>query len=192
METVRPMRQFHFADAVWFRVPVRVVVVAVTAFALVTVWPALTGGTPEQRAHAISALGFVIVFVAIATVVTVAVNESYIEFDERLLHVRFEAFFSAELRLADIVAIRDVDPRPRWRFRFGLSTDFRDRICCSHGGRIVELELERPWRTRIWPRTIEVTRFWFAVREHEEFVSELQRRIGAGSVRELSSLREAA
>ena len=42
------------------------------------------------------------------------------------------------------VAIAPIDPRPHWRYRFGLSTNFVDRIACSHGGRLVEITLARP------------------------------------------------
>jgi hypothetical protein len=173
------MRRFHFADAYWFRVPAKVVVITVTAFALVTIWPALTDGTPDEQHRAMFALAAVIFFVAVATTFAVAINDSYIELDDRSLFVRFEAFFSAEVPLADITAVREIDPRPRWRFRFGLSTDFRERICCSHGGKIIEIELRHVWRTRIWPRQIAVRRFWFAVREHRPFLEALQTRIDA-------------
>ena len=77
------------------------------------------------------------------------------------------------------VAVRYVDPRPAWRYRFGLSTNFEDRIACSHGGRLVEVELARAWRTRLWPRDIGVRRFWLGVREHEEFVAALERSAGS-------------
>jgi hypothetical protein len=168
------MQRFHFADAFWFRVPAKVVVITVTAFALVTIWPALMEGTPDERERALFALAAVIFFVAVATTFAVAINDSYVDLHGRTLYVRFEAFFSAEVPLADIIAVREIDPRPRWRFRFGLSTDFRERICCSHGGRLVEVELRNAWRTRIWPRQIAVRRFWLAVREHEAFVAALR------------------
>ena len=175
-------RVFRFADAFWFRVPVKVVVVAITAFALVTIWPALVDGTSDERGRAVFALALVIFFVAVATTFAVAINESYIELDESSLFVRFEAFFSATIPLADIIAVREIDPRPSWRFRFGLSTDFHERICCSHGGRLIEVELQRAWPTRIWPRNIAVRRFWFAVKEHDALLRDLEDRIAAASV----------
>ncbi len=168
------MRRFHFADAFWFRVPAKIVVITVMAFALVTIWPALTEGTPDERQRALFGFATVIFFVAVATTFAVAINDSYVEVDDRMLLVRFEAFFTAEVPLADIVAVREIDPRPRWRFRFGLSTDFRERVCCSHGGRLIEVELRNAWRTRIWPRQIAVRRFWFAIREHHAFLEALR------------------
>ena len=175
------MQRFHFADAFWFRVPAKIVVITVTAFALVTIWPALTEGTPYERERAMFALAAVIFFVGVATTFAVAINDSYVELDGRTLYVRFEAFFSAEVPLADIVAVREIDPRPHWRFRFGLSTDFRERICCSHGGRLVEVELRNAWRTRLWPRQIAVRRFWFAVREHRAFIEALDAQVANAS-----------
>jgi len=171
------MQRFHFADAFWFHVPAKIVVITVTAFALVTIWPALTEGTPSERERATFALAAVTFFVAVATTFAVAINDSYVELDGRTLYVRFEAFFSAEVPLTNIVAIREIDPRPRWRFRFGLSTDFRERICCSHGGHLVEVELRNAWHTRIWPRQIAVRRFWFAVREHRALIDALQAQV---------------
>ena len=159
----------------------KVVVISVTAFGLVTIVPALTEGTPGDRQRALVALAAVMMFVAIATTFAVAIGDSYIDVDDRSLFFRFEAFFSAELPLADIVAVREIDPRPRWRFRFGLSTDFRERICCSHGGRIVEVELRRARPTRLWPRRIGVRRFWLAVAEHDEFIAALRAGVLAAS-----------
>jgi hypothetical protein len=75
----------------------------------------------------------------------------------------------------DIIAVRAIDPRPHWRYRFGLSTNFLDRIACSHGGPLIEIELAHAWRTRLWPRHIEVRRFWLATRDHDRFVLALQR-----------------
>lgn len=186
------MNRFQFADAIWFRVPAKVVVITVTAFALVTIWPALTEGTSDDRQRAVFALAAVILFVSIATTFAVAINDSYIEVDDRSLVIRFEAFFSAAVPLADIVAVRAIDPRPAWRFRFGLSTDFRERICCSHGGQIVEVELRRAWQTRVWPREIAVRRFWLAVHDHEEFIKELRERIPIAPALVRTPLREAA
>ena len=190
--SVHGVRAFHFADAFWFRVPVKVVVITITAFALVTIWPALIEGTSDERGRAIFALALVGFFVAVATTFAVAINESYIELDEVSLFVRFEAFFSATIPLTDITAVREIDPRPRWRFRFGLSTDFHERICCSHGGRLVEVELQRAWETRIWPRTIAVRRFWFAVKEYDGFLRDLQDRVAAARAGSPDEMRAAA
>jgi hypothetical protein len=108
---------------------------------------------------------------------TVAINDSHVEIDDEFVHVRFEAFFTARVALANIVGVRVVDPRPRWRYRFGLATNFEDRISCSHGGTMIEIELAHPQMTRLWPRMLPVTRFWVAVREHEAFATELQRSV---------------
>jgi hypothetical protein len=77
--------------------------------------------------------------------------------------------------VSDIIVVRLVNPRPAWRFRFGLSTDFEGRICCSHGGQLVEIELARRWRTRLWPRHIGVSRFWLGVTDYGAFIEALRR-----------------
>lgn len=168
-------RQFHFADAFWFRVPLRVLVLTVAVFALVTLYPALDQGTFGDRQRAILGLAVVTVFVVLASVFAAAINDSVVELTQNSLYVRFESFFHAEVPLADITRVAYIDPHPAWRYRFGLSTNFEDRVSCSHGGRFIEIELARPWHTRLWPRDIGVTRFWLAVREHEALMSELRR-----------------
>jgi hypothetical protein len=186
------MRRFAFADAFWFRVPAKVVVITVTSFALVTIWPALTDGTPHEQQRAMFALAAVVFFVSIATTFAVAINDSYIELGGETLFIRFEAFFTAEVPISEIVAIREIDPRPRWRFRFGLSTDLRDRICCSHGGRLIEIELRHAWRSRIWPRHIAVRRFWVAVRDHDAFLDALRAQVGTTAPPTTEARRHAA
>jgi hypothetical protein len=167
--------RFYFADAYWFRVPLKVLVLAVTVFGLVSIWPALTNGSGADNQRAIFALLVVLLFMGAGITVAVAISDSYVELDADALFIRFEAFFSAEFAVADIVAVRAIDPRPSWRYRFGLSTDFVERICCSHGGQLLEIELAHPWPTRLWPRHIQVRRFWLAVRDHDRFVLALQR-----------------
>ena len=166
--------RFHFADAFWFRVPLKALVLGVAVFAFLSLYPALTGGSAQDHERALFGLTVLAGFMVSATVFTVAINDSHVEFDDEFLHVRFEAFFSATIPLADIVGVRVIDPRPRWRYRFGLATNFEDRISCSHGGTLVEIELSRPQMTRLWPRTLPVTRFWIAVREHEAFAAEMR------------------
>jgi hypothetical protein len=165
--------RFTFADAYWFRVPMKVMVLTVAVFGLVTIWPALTDGTSHEHQRAIVGLLVVLMFIAMATTFAVAIQDSYVEIADGRLYIRFEAFFNADVPLSDIVAVRYIAPRPAWRFRFGLSTNFVDRIACSHGGRLVEIELAHAWRTRIWPRHVEVRRFWLGVREHEDLVRAL-------------------
>jgi hypothetical protein len=159
--------RFSFADAYWFRVPLKVLVLTVTVFGLVSIWPALSGA-PD--ANSIFALLIVLLFMGAGVTVAVAISDSYIELDAESLFIRFEAFFSAEFAVADIVAVRPIDPRPSWRYRFGLSTNFVDRISCSHGGPLVEIELARAWQTRVWPRNLHVRRFWLAPREYDRFI----------------------
>lgn len=170
-------QRFHFADAFWFRVPLKTVVVGLTVFAILSLYPALLHGTMEDRQRAIFGLMVVGAFVVMASVFTVAINDGHVTLDEDELHIRFEAFFNARVPLADVAAVREIDPRPRWRYRFGLSTDFGDRIGCSHGGKFVEIELSRPCATYLWPRRVAVRRFWIAVREHETLLATLRREI---------------
>lgn len=153
----------------------------VAVFALVSLYPALAGGTRDEHERALFGLTVLGGFMIAAAVFAVAINDSHVEIDDEYLHVRFEAFFSASIRLADVVSVREVDPRPRWRYRFGLSTNFEDRIACSHGGQFVEIELAEPKLIRLWPRSIPITRLWLAVREHDAFLEEL-RRVAAASV----------
>ena len=167
------VRRFHFANAFWFRVPVKVLVLTVSVFGLLTLWPALSAGTEDEYQRAIFGLMVVIMFVTIASTFAVAINDSIVEVDDRTLYVRFEAFFEMEVPLADVVAARIIDPHPRWRYRFGLSTNFRDRIACSHGGRLVEVRLRKAWTTRLWPRRIEVSRLWLAVTEPDMLIAAL-------------------
>lgn len=167
--------RFHFADAYWFRVPLKVLVLMVTVFGLLSVYPALSEGTARDYNRAIFGLIVMLSFVATATTVAVGISDSYVELDAESLYIRFETFFSADVPVADIIAVRPIAPRPAWRFRFGLSTNFDDRICCSHGGQLVEVELARRWRTRVWPRRIGVSRFWLGVREQDAFIDELRR-----------------
>ena len=172
-------RRFDFATAFWFRVPLKVLVLCVTVFALLSLVPALLEGSANDVQRAIFGFTIVAMFVGLASTFAVAINDSYVEIDDETLYVRFEAFFGMEVPLADVVSARFIDPRPRWRYRFGLSTNFVDRIACSHGGRFVEVTLARPWRTRLWPRQIEVTRVWLAVNDAAGLLSTLEQRIGA-------------
>jgi len=170
-------RRFDFATAFWFRVPLKVLVLCVTVFALLSLVPALLDGNAGDAQRAIFGFTIVAMFVALASTFAVAINDSYLEIDAGTLYVRFEAFFSMEVPLADIVEARFIDPRPRWRYRFGLSTNFVDRIACSHGGRFVEITLARPWRTRLWPRRIDVTKLWLAVNDADGLLDALRERI---------------
>lgn len=166
-------RQFHFANAFWFRVPLKALVLTVSVFALVTLWPALTSGDSAANERALFGLAVTGMFVALATAFAVGVNDSIVEVDDATLYVRFEAFFHMDVPLRDIERLSLIDPRPRWRYRFGLSTNFRDRIACSHGGQFVELVLRQPSTTRLWPRRIAVSRLWLAVTEPEALMRAL-------------------
>jgi len=184
-------RRFHFADAFWFRVPLKALVLVVAVFAFVTLYPALREGTSAEQQRAVFGLAVVLFFIGMGTVFAVAINDSFVEIDGGTLYVRFESFFQAEVATADIVRVSYVDPQPAWRYRFGLSTNFEDRIACSHGGRFVQIELRDPWRTRLWPREIGVTTFWLAVREHEALIDAL-RGIAPRAVEERATLPAAA
>ena len=43
------MRRYHFASARWFRLPMKVTVLAVSVFALLSVYPSLTGGVAADQ-----------------------------------------------------------------------------------------------------------------------------------------------
>ena len=184
-------RRFDFATAFWFRVPLKVLVLCVTVFALLSLVPALLEGNAGDVQRAIFGFTIVAMFVALASTFAVAINDSYVEIDDETLYVRFEAFFAMETPVADIVSARLIDPRPRWRYRFGLSTNFVDRIACSHGGRFVEVTLAHPWRTRLWPRHIEVKKVWLAVNDADGLLSTLQERIDRRRERPMRSARAA-
>ena len=168
-------RRFHFADAFWFHVPLKTLVVGLTAFALLWLYPAIGHGTADDHRRVAFAFGVLGCFILLASVFSVAINDSYLDLTGDALDLQFEAFFRTRIALSNIVRVSDIDPRPRWRYRFGLSTNFRDRVACSHGGRLIEIELAAAQPTQLWPRRLEVRRFWLAVREHEAFVTELRR-----------------
>jgi hypothetical protein len=168
-------KRYHFADAFWFRRPLKALVIVVFVFACLSLYPALTNGTSQDHERALFGLTVLAGFVVSAVIIWVAMDDSYVELDADRLSVRFEAFFNTEIAVADIVRVAPIDPRQRWRFRFGLSTNFEDRIACSHGGRLIEIELAAPAPTRIWPRHIAVRRLWLAVREYDAFAADLRR-----------------
>lgn len=176
--------RFHFADAYWFRVPLKVLVLTVTVFGLLAIYPALTSGTPDEYQRALFGLLVVLAFAAMATTFAVAMSDSHVELDDDTLSIRFEGFFNASVPLTDIIAVTPIDPRPRWRYRWGLSTNFDDRIACSHGGRFIEIELAHAWETRLWPRRIAVRRFWLAVHEPDRFAAELLARVERSASRD--------
>jgi hypothetical protein len=167
-------RRFHFADAFWFRVPLKTVVVALCVFGILTLWPALWRGEAHDQARAIFGFAVLGSFAAMASMFTVAVNDCWADIEDVALRIRFEAFFNVSVPLADIVSVRAIDPPRQWRYRFGLSTNFEDRISCSHGGPLVEIELARPCATKLLPRRIPVRRFWLGVRERDAFVLALR------------------
>jgi hypothetical protein len=167
--------RFEFADAFWFRLPLKALVLGVAVFAFLSLYPALTSGSTRDHERALFGLTVLAAFMVVGTVFTVAIDDSYVEIEDEFIQIRFEAFFSARIPLADIVGARTLDPRPRWRYRFGLATNFVDRISCSHGGTLVEVQLARPVMTRLWPRVLPVTRFWIGVRDHAALVAALER-----------------
>jgi hypothetical protein len=185
------MRRFDFATAFWFRVPLKVLVLSVTVFAFLSLIPALLEGDAQDVKRAIFGFTIVAFFVSIASTFAVAINDSFVEIDDRSVIIRFEAFFNMQFPLRDVVAARLIDPRPGWRYRFGLSTNFTDRIACSHGGQFIEIELARPWRTRLWPRRIDVTRVWVAVTDAPGLLATLETHVEARG-RAYTTARQAA
>lgn len=147
----------------------------VAVFGLVSLYPSLTEGSSAEYRRAIAGIGVTVVFIALATLVTSAINDGFMEIDASTLYVRFEGFFQAEVPLSAILRVTPIDPRPRWRYRLGLSSDRRGRICCSHGGNLIEIQLAPPQTMRIWPRQMRVSRLWLAVRQSDELLAELRR-----------------
>jgi hypothetical protein len=162
--------RFHFADAFWFRLPLKTIVVALAVFAILSLYPAVGHGTSQDQQRAIFGFAVLSAFIVMASIFAVAINDSHVSIEDGAVHIHFEAFFNTRFPITDIAAVREIDPRPRWRYRFGLSTDFEDRISCSHGGRLIEIELNRPCATRLWPRTVAVRRFWIAVCETDDLL----------------------
>jgi hypothetical protein len=160
-----PVR-FEFYDAVWFRVPLRVVMLTVSVFALLSLSPALADTQSPDHVRAIVAMALLAAFVLGGVVFTVSISDGGVEVNGEGVTVRFESFFRAVIPIENIVAVRCISPRPGWRYRWGLSTNWLDRISCSHGGQMVEIVLARPHVVRLWPRRVEVTRLWLAVRDH--------------------------
>jgi hypothetical protein len=167
-------KTFRFAEATWFRRPLKALVICVFVFAVLSLYPAFTQGTENDAERAIFGLTVLMGFFVSATALWVAVDDSYIELDAESVYIRFEGFFHAEFPTSDIVRVEQINPKPAWRFRFGLSTNFIDRIACSHGGQLVEIELAHAWRTRLWPRRIPVQRFWLGLPDSGAFIDELR------------------
>lgn len=175
--TIALMRRFHFASARWFRLPMKTIVIAVAVFALLSVYPSLTGGVPAEQRRALAGMLVLFAFVALGVTFTALIDDGNIELGADTLHVRFESFVRIEVPLASIIAVRTIDPRPGWRYRFGLATDWKKRLSCSHGGQLVELELAQPQRIQLWPRAVQVRLLWLGVREHGEFIAAIEREL---------------
>ena len=167
-------QRFEFADAWWFRVPLRIVVVSVTVFTLLSLEPALVDGHNPDHLRALAGVCILAAFLVGAAVFTASLGESYIEIRDEVVSVRFESFFGVEFPLRDIVRVQEIDPRPRWRYQWGLATNFHDRVSCSHGGQLVEVELASPCVVKLWPRTLEVSRFWLAARDYRGLIGALE------------------
>jgi hypothetical protein len=168
-------QRFHFADAYWFRLPLRTVVISLAVFALMWLYPAFDAKSIADQGRFAFALGTLVWFIGIASVFIVSINESYVDIGDDAVEITFESFFHARIPLDAIVSADLVTPRPRWRYRFGLSTNREDRIACSHGGPLIEIVLARPLPTKLWPRNIAVQRFWLGVRESDAFLATLRR-----------------
>ena len=168
-------QRFHFADAYWFRLPLRTVVIGLAVFALMWLYPAFDAKSIADQGRFAFALGTLVWFIGIASVFIVSINDSYLEIGDDAIEVTFETFFHARIPLDEIVSVALITPERRWRYRFGLSTNRQDRISCSHGGQLIEIVLAEPQLTKIWPRHIPVRRFWLGVRETDEFLAALRR-----------------
>lgn len=167
--------RFDFADAWWFSGPLRALTIAVIVFTLLSLTPALTDGSNPDHVRALLGIGVLAAFVVGAALFVVSVSDSYIEIAPDTIEVRFESFFNVRIPVEDIADVRLLDPQPRFRFRWGLATNFRDRISCSHGGRLIALTMSEPVTVRLWPRTLLVTRFWLAVPDDQALLAAIQR-----------------
>jgi hypothetical protein len=170
------IEMFEFRDAWWFRGPVRLVTMAVIVAALLSLHPALLDAEHPDHVRSLGGLVVLCVFVLASAFLLAGVNDSVVEVGPDHLEVRFESFFKLRLPLTSVQSARMVD-LPRWRYRWGLATNFRDRISCSHGGPMIEIELRTPRPLRIWPRTVQLTRLWLAVRDPDRFLAVLHRDI---------------
>ncbi len=173
--------RFDFADAWWFRGPLRALTIAVIVFTLLSLAPALTDGTNPDHVRALFGIVVLSAFVLGAVLFWVAISDSYVEVSGDTIAVRFESFFNVRIPVEGIVDVRPLDPQPRFRFRWGLATNFRDRISCSHGGRMLVLTLSEPVTVRLWPRTLLVTRFWLAVPDDQAFTAAIEQVRAAAS-----------
>ena len=176
-------RRFDFADAWWFRVPLRLVALAVSVFTLLSLEPALVDGSNPDHLRALAGVSVLAFFMVASAVFVVSLGDSYIEVDDRVIHIRFESFFGVDVPIADVRRVTKIHPRPNWRYRWGLATNFRDRVSCSHGGQLVEIELERPCEVKLWPRTLQVTTFWLAAKDHDALIAALDRGYDEGGER---------
>lgn len=176
-ESFPTFARFEFSDAVWFRAPLRAVMLAVSVFALLSLSPALADTQSPDHLRALGGMVVLGAFLLGGVIFTVSISDGGVDVTDKRVTVRFESFFRAAIPLEDIVGVREISPRPSWRYRWGLSTNWHDRISCSHGGQIVEIVLARPHVVRLWPRTVEVTKVWLAVRDHQSFIAEVERRI---------------
>jgi hypothetical protein len=167
-------QSFHFADAYWFRLPLRTVVIGLAVFALMWLYPAFDAKSIADQGRFAFALGTLVWFIGIASIFIVSMNDSHIEISDGAVEVTFESFFHVRIPLDAIASVELIDPPRRWRYRFGLSTNREDRISCSHGGPLIEMVLAQPLPTKMWPRQIAVRRFWLGVREHDAFLAALR------------------
>lgn len=166
---------FEFHNAWWFRRPLRIVTVLVSAFALVALHRALLDAGDPDHNRAFAGLAVIVAFLLLSVWFSASINDGLVEIADGRLHVRFESYFNANFPVGDIAAVRRIDPKPKWRYSMGLSTDWTERISCSHGGDMVEIEFAHPHELRIWPRTIWVRRLWLAVMDADAFIAALSR-----------------
>jgi hypothetical protein len=169
------VEHFEFADAWWFRGPLRLVTLAVIVFSLLSLYPALIDRANPDHVRAIWGMAVLGVFVLGAVAFMASISDSYIEIEDGILTIRFESFFGARIPVEHITSVSPLASQPRWSHRWGLSTNWRDRIACSHGGKIIEIELSVPYEVKLWPRAVHVTRFWLAPRDYGAFLTALER-----------------
>ena len=107
---------FEFHNAWWFRRPLRVLTVLVSAFALVALHRALLDASDPDHYRAIGGLAVIAAFLLMSVWFSASINDGLVEIAHGRLHVRFESYFNANFPLGDIAVVRRIEPEPKWRY----------------------------------------------------------------------------
>jgi hypothetical protein len=169
----RQRQGFAFRDPWWFRRPLRLLTVTIAALSLAAIHPPPTDGASPDHLRTLVGLGLIIGFLVMSAWFSVSVGEGRIEVADGQVFVDFESYFHLAFPVAGVAGARRIEPRPKWRYSMGLSTDWRDRICCSHGGQLVEIEFAEARELQIWPRRIALRRLWVGVTDPDALIAVL-------------------